>query len=164
MKPLTPDAELCNFVQEDMTMRILVIDDQQEYRLMLRDILMSHQWDVLMASNGEEGFHRLSSDEVDLVISDIYMPVMDGIRLHKKVRATPQWATLPFLFVSGFDDEHTRNAVQDPRVDGFFRKSAPIAELVEWVTYLTTPLAKRTRVPPGATPPSRNAPPVTDAP
>jgi CheY-like chemotaxis protein len=136
--------------QEEAAMRILVIDDQPEYRLMLRDILMVQKWDVILAANGEEGLQRLTGGAIDIVISDIYMPVMDGIKLHRTVRETPQWASLPFLFISGFDDEHTRNAAKDPRVDGFFRKTAPIEELVEWVKYLTAPIGKQSRVPPGA--------------
>ena len=98
-------------------MKILVVDDEPEYRLVLKNVLMSEGYTVFVAENGEDGFAKLMKDPVDLVISDIYMPVLDGIRFHRKVRATPELATVPFLFVSAFDDQHTLDAVQNPRME-----------------------------------------------
>jgi two-component system sensor histidine kinase/response regulator len=130
-------------------MKILVVDDEPEYRLALKNVLMSEGYTVFVAENGEDGFAKLMKDPVDLVISDIYMPVLDGIRFHRKVRATPELATVPFLFVSAFDDQHTLDAVQNPRMEGFLRKARPVGELKEWIQYLTTPEEKRPKLPPG---------------
>ena len=132
-------------------MTILVVDDEPEYRLIMRSVLMTEGWEVLLAENGEEGMDRLRDSKVDLVISDIYMPVMDGIRFHRTVRATPGLEKTPFLFVSAYDDQHTLDAVKDPRCDGFLRKARPVEELIEWITYLTTPEEKRSKLTPGGT-------------
>jgi CheY-like chemotaxis protein len=56
---------------------------------------------------------------MDLIISDIYMPVMDGFKLRNAVREMPGWVTLPFLFLSGYDDQYTLEAVKDPKIEGF---------------------------------------------
>ena len=104
---------------------------------------------MLLAENGEEALQKLKETTTDLVISDIYMPVMDGIKFHRTVRATPELETLPFLFVSAYDDQHTLDAVKDPRYEGFLRKARPIEELIEWINYLTTPEEKRPKSPPG---------------
>lgn len=130
-------------------MTILVVDDEPEYRLVLKSVLISEGYKVITAENGEDGFTKLSTNPVDLVISDIYMPVLDGIRFHRKVRATPELASMPFLFVSAFDDQHTLDAVQNPKTEGFLRKARPVNELKEWITYLTTPEEKRAKMPPG---------------
>ena len=130
-------------------MTILVVDDEPEYRLVLKNVLMSEGYTVLVAENGEDGFAKLSQNPVDLVISDIYMPVLDGIRFHRKVRSTPEFVNVPFLFVSAFDDQHTLDAVQNPRTEGFLRKARPVSELKEWIQYLTTPEEKRSKMPPG---------------
>lgn len=130
-------------------MTILVVDDEPEYRLVLKNVLVSEGYTVLVAENGEDGFTKLGQNPVDLVISDIYMPVLDGIRFHRKVRSTPEFASVPFLFVSAFDDQHTLDAVQNPRTEGFLRKARPVAELKEWIQYLTTPEEKRPKMPPG---------------
>ena len=130
-------------------MTILVVDDEPEYRLIMRSVLMMEGWDVLLAENGEEGMNKLRESKVDLVISDIYMPVMDGIRFHRTVRTTPEFEKTPFLFVSAYDDQHTLDAVKDPRLEGFLRKARPVEELIEWITYLTMPEEKRPKLPPG---------------
>ncbi len=129
--------------------KILVVDDEAEYRLIMRSILTSEGWNVLLAENGQEALDRLKEGHVDLVITDIYMPVMDGIKFHRTVRALPQFEQLPFLFVSAFDDQHTLDAIKDPRFEGFLRKARPVEELLEWIAYLTTPEDKRPKMPPG---------------
>lgn len=130
-------------------MTILVVDDEPEYRLIMRSVLMSEGWDVLLAEHGEEGMTKLRESKVDLVISDIYMPVMDGIKFHRTVRSTPEFEKIPFLFVSAYDDQHTLDAVKNPRYEGFLRKARPVEELIEWITYLTMPEEKRPKLPPG---------------
>jgi CheY-like chemotaxis protein len=129
-------------------MTILVVDDEPEYRLIMRSVLMAEGYDVVLAENGEEALQKLKEKTIDLVVSDIYMPVMDGIRFHRAVRAEPELETLPFLFVSAFDDQHTLDAVKDPRYEGFLRKARPVEELIEWITYLSTPEEKRPKSPP----------------
>jgi len=130
-------------------MTILVVDDEPEYRLVTKTVLMSEGFKVVLAENGEEGLKKVEEGGIDLIVSDIYMPVMDGIRFHRALRACPKWEKLPFLFVSAFDDQHTLDAVQDPRHDGFLRKARPTEELVEWIRYLTAPEGARSKLLPG---------------
>ena len=130
-------------------MRILVVDDEPEYRLIMRSVLTNEGYDVLLAENGEDGLLMLEEGGIDLVISDIYMPVMDGIKFHRKARSNPKLATVPFLFVSAFDDQHTLEAVKDPQFEGFLRKARPVEEMLEWIKYLAAPPETRPKVPPG---------------
>lgn len=132
-------------------MTILIVDDEPAYRLVLRTVLKDAGHDIVLAENGDDALKKLKENKIDLVISDIYMPLMDGIRFHKEVRALPEFTTLPFLFVSAFDDQHTLEAVKDPRCDGFLRKARPVEEMKEWITFLTTPVEKRSKYPPGGT-------------
>jgi CheY-like chemotaxis protein len=130
-------------------MTILVVDDEPEYRLIMRSVLTAEGYEVAVAENGEDALQKLKDLSIGMVISDIYMPVMDGIKLNRAVRAMPEYEELPFLFVSAFDDQHTLDAVRDPRHEGFLRKARPVEEMFEWITYLTTPEADRPKVPPG---------------
>jgi CheY-like chemotaxis protein len=130
-------------------MTILVVDDEPSYRLLLRSVLKELGYEVVQAENGEDGLKKLQENKIDLVISDIYMPLMDGIRFNRSVRALPNYATVPFLFMSAFDDEHTLNAVKDPRYEGFLRKARPVEEIKEWVAFLATPVEKRGKLTPG---------------
>ncbi len=128
--------------------RILVVDDEADYRLILRSVLATKGYEAVLAANGEEALHKLEEGPVDFIISDIYMPVMDGIKLHRAVRARPKFENLPFLFVSAFDDQHTLDAVKNPKVDGFVRKGSRVEDLTEWIEYLLMPEDKRPKLPP----------------
>ena len=136
-------------LQGDADMTILVVDDDEGQRLMLRTLLTLEGWEVFLAENGEEALEKLKRWKMDLVISDIYMPVMDGFKLRNSVRGVPGYETLPFLFVSGYDDQYTLQAVKNPKIEGFYRKGKPIEELKEWVLYLASPEEKRSKYPPG---------------
>ena len=132
------------------TMTILFVDDEPEYRLVTKTVLASEGFNVVLAENGEDALNKLHEEDIHFIVSDIYMPVMDGIRFHRAVRALPKFEKLPFLFISAFDDQHTLDAVQDPRYDGFLRKARPTEELVEWVRYLATPEGSRGKLPAGS--------------
>ncbi len=130
-------------------MTVLIVDDEPAYRLAARDLLIAAGHDVLLAANGEEALRKLSIIEPDIIVSDVYMPVMDGRKLHRAVREMPRFEKLPFLFVSGYSDEETLGSVRDPRYEGFLSKSSSPKDLLEWVNYLTTPPDKRGQSFPG---------------
>ncbi len=129
-------------------MTILVVDDLEDYRLLLRAVLSAQGWTVVLAGNGEEALQKTKKVKPDIVISDVYMPVMDGIRFHREIRNIPGYEQLPFLFMSGSDDAYTREAVQDPRYEGFLPKTSPPPELMAWIEYLVRPPQKRLLRPP----------------
>jgi len=130
-------------------MNILVVDDEPEYRLLMRSFLMQEGWDVFTAEDGEEGLEKMADARMDMIISDVYMPVMDGLKFHKTIREIPGYEHVPFLFVSAYDDQHTLQAVQNPKIEGFLKKGRSIGELKEWIQYLTAPEEKRPKFPPG---------------
>jgi CheY-like chemotaxis protein len=130
-------------------MNILVVDDEPEYRLLMRSFLMQEGWSVFMAEDGEEALQKMAEAKMDLIISDVYMPVMDGLKLHRTVREIPGYEQTPFLFVSAYDDQHTLDAVKNPKIEGFLKKGRSVGELKEWILYLTASDAKRSKFPPG---------------
>lgn len=130
-------------------MNILLVDDEPEYLLLLSHYLADQGFTVFTAEHGEAAMKKLDQNPIELIISDVYMPVMDGFKFHKMIRATPKFSKIPFLFVSGFDDEYTLSAVKSSKLDGFCRKARPMNELKEWISYLTTPPEKRPLQRPG---------------
>lgn len=129
-------------------MMVLLVDDEESYRSILRDILTAKGWDVVQARNGQEAVQKIRSFPVDIVVSDIYMPVMDGLKLNSSLRSDPKFAEIPFLFISGYDDGYTAGAVRSPRLEGFYRKGAPIGQLLKWIEFLSTPELRRSKVRP----------------
>ena len=55
--------------------------------------------------NGEAALKILEEKKIDFVIADVYMPIMNGLNFYKTLREKPEYEKLPFLFVSGFDDD-----------------------------------------------------------
>jgi len=118
-------------------MKILVVDDEADYRFLMRDLFLQEGHEVLLAENGEEGLEKLKNHPIDLIVTDIYMPVMDGFKLHRVIRSTPKWEKLPIVFVSAYDDQHSVDVVQDPTIETFLRKGRPFSDIKKRMTQLT---------------------------
>ncbi len=110
-------------------MNILIVDDEQSYRRMLELYIQSLGFEVFAAIHGKDAMDKLYANKIDLIISDVYMPVMDGLRFFKTVRQTPAFASIPFLFVSGYDDAQTLDAVGSAKGTAFLKKTAPPGQL-----------------------------------
>jgi CheY-like chemotaxis protein len=124
-------------------MNILVVDDLPLYRLLLKSLLTDMGLDVFTAEDGEDAIETMARVEIDLIISDIYMPIMDGVKLHQAVRSNPRYEEIPFIFVSAYNDDHALEFVKDPRRETFLQKTAAIEKFVEWISYFSIPESVR---------------------
>ncbi len=129
-------------------MLIMLVDDEDIVLNLLREVLQSRGYDVVSAHNGRDALERLKSVTVNLIVSDIYMPMMDGIRLHEEVRKDDKLKALPYLFISGYDDKYTAGAVRNPRIEAFWRKGDSVEMFVKWVEYLIQPEEKKSKLRP----------------
>ncbi len=114
-------------------MRILVVDDNKAYLNLIGDLLEESGYEVFPVEDGKQAREFLEDHGVDVIISDVFMPTLDGSRLHSYVREFSGSGNVPFIFVSGFDDERTRSLIQDPRIDFFISKTAPVANIVNLI-------------------------------
>ena len=80
-----------------MRKRILTVDDSKTMRDMLLVTLKQAGYDVVQADDGQAGLSKLKSEGADVIITDINMPVMDGIAFIKACRAQPAYASTPIL-------------------------------------------------------------------
>jgi len=87
---------------------ILIVDDDAHIIRVLSIWLARHGYDVFTASNGEAALATLDREEVDLIISDMNMPVLDGVGLAKAVRARCG-ATIPILMLTARCDQERLN-------------------------------------------------------
>ena len=85
-----------------MTKRILVIEDQEDNRAILRDLLTSAGFSVLEAVNGAEGVAKAKSELPDLILMDIQMPVMDGYEATRRIKADAATASIPIIAVTSY--------------------------------------------------------------
>lgn len=81
---------------------VLVVDDEELPSLLLNDFLVHHDYDVICAQSGQEALERLAGESVDLVISDLLMPEMDGIQLMNA--AHELYPALPFVILTAQGD------------------------------------------------------------
>jgi two-component system cell cycle sensor histidine kinase/response regulator CckA len=79
-------------------MRILSVDDDDENLFLVARAARSHSHDVVSAHNGIEALEQLAAGEVDLIVSDILMPGMDGFQLCRTVKSDARFKSIPFIF------------------------------------------------------------------
>jgi DNA-binding NtrC family response regulator len=78
---------------------ILVIDDNPEFRDILRAHLVANGHQVVMAENGERGLDVLERGDIDMVLTDILMPQRDGVEVLRECKK--RWPALPVIAISG---------------------------------------------------------------
>lgn len=82
---------------------ILIVDDEPALNELLEEILISHGYKVYSAANGEQALKVLQNINIDLVISDVLMPGMDGYQLAEKIK--DKYPVIKLQLVSGFSDD-----------------------------------------------------------
>jgi DNA-binding NarL/FixJ family response regulator len=84
--------------------KILIIDDDEAFRKTMSAKLTTLTYDVITASDGEEGLAKALSEKPDLILLDIKMPKLDGLSLLKKLRADKEAPLIPVLITSNLSD------------------------------------------------------------
>jgi len=125
-------------------MKILLVDDERGFLDVMGDILRENGHDVTVAENGKQARESVEFEQIDVIISDVFMPTLDGLRFHDYVREFTAVQDIPFIFMSGYDDEHTQGLVVDPAIDFFLSKTAPIEKLLGLVETLKTTKESKT--------------------
>jgi two-component system chemotaxis response regulator CheY len=79
---------------------IMTVDDSASLRQMVKFVLREAGYDVVEAVDGLDGLSKLTGRELDLILTDINMPNMDGLELTRRVRAMPQGRFVPILLLT----------------------------------------------------------------
>ena len=97
-----------------MTKRILVVEDTEDNRKIVRDLLTSVGYELVEAVDGGEGVAMAQSKRPDLILMDIQLPVIDGYEATRRIRAIPELAAVPIIAVTSYalsgDEAKTRAA------------------------------------------------------
>jgi CheY-like chemotaxis protein len=112
-------------------MNILIVDDQPTNLKLLRAQLEAEGHSIVEAADGVEALQVLQREPVDALISDILMPNMDGYRLCREVRRSPQFCALPFiLYTSTYTSPNDMKLAQSVGADRYLVKPAPVESLL----------------------------------
>lgn len=112
-------------------MKILLVDDDRNYLSLLSKLLRNRGHEVYCAEEGKEARELLDVEQVELIISDVYMPTLDGVWFQSYVREFSTVPDVPFIFISGSTDDSTRNLIVDPGLDLFLSKGLAPEKLVK---------------------------------
>ncbi|HVZ53544.1 MAG TPA: response regulator [Pseudolabrys sp.] len=110
--------------------RILTIDDSKTIRDMLRLTLLDAGFTVLQAVDGVDGIDVLGKNEVDIVITDINMPKMDGYGVIRHMRAQPEHKSTPILVLTTESELEKRNIAREAGATGWMVKPFDPEQLV----------------------------------
>jgi len=105
-----------------MSKRILAVDDSKTIQQMVSFTLEEAGYDVTIGGDGQQGLDALEAGEFDVIITDVNMPVMDGLTFISKVRAQPKYAGMPILVLTTDGSEKTKMRGREVGATGWIVK------------------------------------------
>jgi two-component system cell cycle response regulator DivK len=85
-----------------MRKRILVVEDQEDNRRIIRDLLSATDYVIAEAVNGEEALLAVAKQRPDLILMDIQLPVMDGYEATRRIKGDPTLKSIPIIAVTSY--------------------------------------------------------------
>jgi two-component system cell cycle response regulator DivK len=120
-----------------MSKRILVVEDQEDNRRILRDLLTSVGYEIIEAVTGEEGVTLAAAHLPNLILMDIQLPGLDGYEATRRIKANPELYQIPIIAVTSYalsgDDVKAREAGCDAYVSKPFSPRALLAKIREFI-------------------------------
>ncbi len=118
---------------EMMSLRILVADDDDGVRSLLRLIFSREGFEVIEADSGEQAIARAIDSDPALILLDVMMPGMDGYATCRLLKGDQRTGSVPIVFVSAIADAHARATAQRLGADDWIEKPIGPRELIERV-------------------------------
>jgi two-component system cell cycle response regulator DivK len=118
-----------------MSRRILVVEDHEENRRIMRDLLTSAGYEMIEAVTGEDGVTMAEREHPDLILMDIQLPGIDGYETTRQIKANPALRAIPIIAVTSYalsgDDVKAREAGCNDYVTKPFSPRALLAKIRE---------------------------------
>jgi two-component system, cell cycle response regulator DivK len=116
---------------------ILVVEDQEDNRQILRDLLVSTDYDIVEAENGVEALAAVAKRRPDLILMDIQLPIMDGYEATRRIKADPALRSIPIIAVTSYalsgDEARGREAGCDAYVTKPYSPRQLLAKIREFL-------------------------------
>jgi hypothetical protein len=129
-------------------MKILIVDDMPENLRLWRTMLRGENFEMVEAPDGAEALAVLEREDVDVILSDILMPRMDGYRLCQEVRKSERWREIPFIFCTAtYTSPGDEQLCHDVGGDKYLRKPVTKAALLAALSEAADAARRRPRDP-----------------
>jgi sigma-B regulation protein RsbU (phosphoserine phosphatase) len=112
--------------------RILLVEDEASVRRLYQNYLQD-SYEVLVAQNGQEAMDILTSFTVDLVLSDINMPTMDGLTLRSEITRKPECELTPFVFITAREEDEIKARATSLGIDDYILKPVNKENLISHI-------------------------------
>ena len=120
-----------------MTKRILVVEDQEDNRRILRDLLAHAGYDVIEVGDGEQALVAVAEHHPDVILMDIQLPLLDGYEATRRIKADPALKHIPIIVVTSYalsgDEAKARAAGCDAYVAKPYSPRALLAKIREYL-------------------------------
>ena len=120
-------------MSDDVVKTILLVDDSRSIRMIMSASLQEAGYEVLEAENGEQGVEIASDRKIDLILSDLNMPLVDGLEFTRRVRAIPGQQATPILIVTTESHAERKLEGKAAGANGWVVKPIPPDRLLEVV-------------------------------
>ncbi len=122
---------------DDMSKRILVVEDQEDNRRILRDLLTSVGFQLFEAKDGAQGIAAAEAHSPDLILMDIQMPILDGYEATRRIKANPALRAIPIIVVTSYalsgDEDKARAAGCDDYITKPYSPRQLLAKIKEYL-------------------------------
>jgi two-component system, cell cycle response regulator DivK len=120
-----------------MNKRILVVEDQEDNRQILRDLLGNAGYEMIEAEDGEQALPQAAKHRPDLILMDIQLPLMDGYEATRRLKADPALRAIPVIVATSYalsgDEAKARAAGCDAYVAKPYSPRALLAKMREYL-------------------------------
>jgi DNA-binding response OmpR family regulator len=113
-----------------MKKSILIVEDTADALALLRDLLLMEDLEVITATNGEEAMDKFYLYQIDLVITDLRMPKVDGFALIERIRKREELSSLPVIVFSANATPENEKTCLDLGASVFLKKPCPTETLL----------------------------------
>jgi CheY-like chemotaxis protein len=118
------------------TPTILIVENEVSNRILIERILSRSGYRCLLASNGQEALNMLDRERVDLILTDLSMPVLDGFQTTRLIRARPGMAHIPIVAVTAYAMNDENEAAMHNGCNEYLLKPFKPRQLLEVVDRL----------------------------
>ena len=105
-----------------MTKRILVVEDQEDDRQIIRDMLAGTDYEITEAEDGEQALAAVVKERPDLIVMEIQLPSMDGYEAMRRIRTDPALSSIPIIVVSSYAPNEEQQKARAAGCDDFVPK------------------------------------------